>query len=228
MSRLWLIILVFLSMSVCCNADPLTVAIRSLDMETFSRVMKNNPTINATDSAGMTPLHHACALGAVEMTTSLLAHGANPSVKSNEGKTALHYAVSIAALCFNPQPPEAGLTICPLTVPQLLASAGVDVNTFDNNGDAPLHIAARNGLVGVIATLIQAGANPDIRNKNGATPLHLVGGMLPHISAQVLLLNGADPEILDNNGKKPIDLAIDSQNTLLVNMIQKYAKTKQN
>lgn len=222
-----LIFCFFIGLTACASADPLNIAVRSLDIDMFNQLMKGHPDLTATDTAGMTALHHACALGAVEMTSALLANGANPSSASNDGKTSIHHAVSIAALCFNPQPPEARLTICPLTVPQLLASAGVDVNAIDGNGDAPLHIAARNGLVGVIATLIQAGANPNLKNKTGETPLHLVSGMLPHIAAQVLLLSSADPEMVNDNGQKPIDIATGKGNALLVNMINKYAKKTQ-
>jgi hypothetical protein len=74
----------------------------------------------------------------------------------------------------------------------MLASAGVDVNQQNDKGETPLHIAARNGLVGVLANLLLAGGDPNIRNKLGETPLHLVGGPLPHITAQVLLLHGAE------------------------------------
>lgn len=209
---------------MAANADPLTIAVRSLDIATFNGIIKANPDLNATDSAGMTALHHACSLGAVEMTTALLNAGADPSCKSSDGKNALHHAVSIAALCFAPQPPEAELTICPLTIPQLLASAGVNLNEKDGNGDAALHLAAKNGLVGVIATLVQAGADPNQKNSAGDTPLHLVGGMLPHICAQVLLLHGADPEIPNNSGLKAADIAGSRKNALLINMIREYAK----
>lgn len=204
-------------------ADPLHIAVRSLDLKLFRQAMQENPAVNATDAAGMTPLHHACALGAVEMVTSLLAQGADINLRSNDGRNALHHTVNIQALCFNPQPQAGEVTICPLTVPQLLASAGIDVNATDTAGETALHIAARNGLVGVIATLLQCGADPDCRNQAGETPLHLCGGTLPHLAAQVLLVGGANPTLARNDGRLPVDLAASSSNALLVNMIKRYA-----
>ncbi|MDD3148925.1 MAG: ankyrin repeat domain-containing protein, partial [Candidatus Riflebacteria bacterium] len=171
--------LLMLSISAMLSADPLNIAVRSLDIAMFKELIKNNPVNNATDSAGMTALHHACALGAVEMTEELLKLGADPKVCSNDGKNALHHAVNIEGLCLNPQPQEAGQTLCPLTIPLLLASAGLVINAVDGNGETALHIASRNGLVEVIATLLQAGANPDCLNRQGETPLHLAGGSLP-------------------------------------------------
>ncbi|HOI90065.1 MAG TPA: ankyrin repeat domain-containing protein [Candidatus Rifleibacterium sp.] len=215
--------LVVISLSPA-TADPLHIAVRSLDLKLFRQTMQENPAVNATDSAGMTPLHHACALGAVEMVTSLLAQGADINFRSNDGRNALHHTVNIQALCFNPQPQAGEVTICPLTVPQLLASAGIDVNAADSAGETALHIAARNGLVGVIATLLQCGANPDCRNQAGETPLHLCGGSLAHLAAQVLLVGGANPALARNDGRLPIDMAASASNALLVNMIKRYAQ----
>lgn len=226
MSRRFLTLLILIAQTVLLRADPLSVAVRSLDMQMFQSVIADGPMINATDSAGMTALHHACALGAIEMAETLLKHGADPKICSNDGRNALHHAVSIQALCFNQQSQPGGLTICPLTIPLLLASAGIDIEAADSAGETALHIAARNGLVGVIASLLQAGANPNHVNKNGETPLHLAGGSLPHLSAQVLLINGANPDLARNDGKKPVDLAAASGNALLVNMIKRYVREK--
>jgi len=221
--RLFLVLLPVAIFTVPAMADPLHIAVRSLDLKLFRQTMQESPAVNATDSAGMTPLHHACALGAVEMVPALLAQGADINLRSNDGRNALHHTVNIQALCFSPQPQAGDVTICPLTVPQLLASAGIDVNATDSAGETALHIAARNGLVGVIATLLQCGADPDCRNQAGETPLHLCGGSLPHLAAQVLLVGGANPALARNDGRLPADLAASSSNALLVNMIKRYA-----
>lgn len=221
--RFMMIYLAFLvAMTGALNADPMHVAVRSLDLKMFNRLIKGEPDLIATDSAGMTALHHACALGAVEMVRALLEKGALASQTCNAGNNALHYSVSMGALCFDPEPPSSSVTICPLTVPALLASAGVDVNLPNHNGEAPLHLAAKNGLVGVIATLLQSGANPNQKNAAGETPLHLVGGPMPHIAAQVLLLHGADREIVASDGTRPLDRARAQGNLMLINMLIQY------
>ncbi len=221
-----ILLLLFVGFCLPVFADPLHIAVRSLDFELFKKVIATEPNVNAADSDGLTPLHYACRLGIVEMTTILLQNGADPKITSRDGKNALHHAVSISALCFSPQQSQDGLTVCPLTIPAMLASAGVDVNACDASGNTALHIAAQNGLVGVIAALIQSGADPDRLNSAGDAPLHLVGGMLPHICAQVLLVNGADASIKNAQGKDAIELALQKKNQLLVNMINKYAGNK--
>ena len=224
-TRCCLALLAFvLLISHSASADPMHVAVRSLDLKMFNRLINSGSDLTATDSAGMTALHHACALGAVEMVKALLEKGAVASQTCHLGNNALHYAVQIGALCLDPQPPASQVTICPLTVPQLLASAGVDVDQVNNAGDGPLHIASRNGLVGVIATLLQAGASPDLRNSADETPLHLIGGPLPHITAQVLILNGASLDAVAKDGSTPIDRAMARGNLLLINMLKQYEK----
>lgn len=214
----WLVLL----LPAGASADPVHVAVRSLDLKMFNRVMESEQNLTATDSAGMTALHHACALGAVEMVETLLKKGALASQTCNSGNNAMHFAVSMGAICLDPEPLRSSVTICPLTVPAMLASAGVDVNLQNNLGETPLHIAARSGLVGVIANLLLAGADPGIRNHAGETPLHLVGGPLPHIAAQVLLLHGARLEDTANDGTSPLDRAKAQGNLLLINMMIQY------
>ena len=50
---------------------------------------------SASNSPGETPLIHAARLGRLETAEYLLGHGADPSVASNMGATALHHAAGI-------------------------------------------------------------------------------------------------------------------------------------
>ena len=55
-------------------------------------------------------------------------------------------------------------------VKRLVVDCGVDPNIQDNNGDTPLHIAARRDYCVVVKLLLNHGADPTIRNKKGRTP----------------------------------------------------------
>jgi hypothetical protein len=46
-------------------------------------------------------------------------------------------------------------------------------NNQDSEGEAPIHICAREGLLGLAQTLCAFGCNVDLPNEDGMLPLHL-------------------------------------------------------
>ncbi|MDD3001674.1 MAG: ankyrin repeat domain-containing protein, partial [Candidatus Riflebacteria bacterium] len=141
-----------------CNS--LVFAIKSLDLEFFKIVIETYPdfNVNTKTKEGKTPMHYACEASAVEMVKILLDLKADPTIKNNAGENALHAAMNIDPLCAAPANTVSELTICPLTIPEMLIDAGISVNDKTPEGNTPLHLAAKNGLVGVMGTLIKAGA----------------------------------------------------------------------
>ncbi len=53
----------------------------------------------------------------------------------------------------------------------LLLDCGADPDATDARGNAPLHLAARDGLRETVELLVRRGANVNTRRKDGATPL---------------------------------------------------------
>jgi hypothetical protein len=51
------------------------------------------------------------------------------------------------------------------------------VSTLNEQGDTPLHIAARTGYISVVRVLLEFGANPNTRNAARATPLQIAKGL---------------------------------------------------
>ena len=47
---------------------------------------------------------------------------------------------------------------------------GADINAKDNRGNAPLHIAARNGYLEIVQCLVMNGADINAENKKRYTP----------------------------------------------------------
>ena len=73
-------------------------------------------------------------------------------------------------------------------ITKLLKSQGADVNAMDDNGDAALHLIARQRnaslfLDHLAEVLLNSGADPCIVNKAGLTPLAICGG---HIGDPIL------------------------------------------
>ncbi|KAG5281050.1 hypothetical protein AALO_G00066890 [Alosa alosa] len=72
-------------------------------------LIKYNTCVNATDKWAFTPLHEAAQKGRTQLCALLLAHGADPTMKNQEGQTALDLATAddIRALLIDAMPPDA-------------------------------------------------------------------------------------------------------------------------
>ncbi|XP_056124271.1 poly [ADP-ribose] polymerase tankyrase-1 isoform X1 [Rhinichthys klamathensis goyatoka] len=72
-------------------------------------LIKFNTCVNATDKWAFTPLHEAAQKGRTQLCALLLAHGADPTMKNQEGQTPLDLATAddIRALLIDAMPPEA-------------------------------------------------------------------------------------------------------------------------
>ena len=96
------------------------------------------------------------ALGDPAKVKLLLAAGADPRIKTVEGRTPLHVAAGQSAL------PE---------VARMLIEKGADVNAMDVAGMTPLHLAAGGGGIEIVGMLLAKGAEVNAMAANGATPL---------------------------------------------------------
>lgn len=102
-----------------------------------------------------------------------------------------------------------------------LIEAKFDLNTQDNNGDTPLHLAARKNRYDLCKLLITNGATLNIQNQTGNTPLHEAFLYPTHLSktteikndigkyniAKLLIANGASSEISNERGETPAMVA---------------------
>ncbi|XP_068161838.1 poly [ADP-ribose] polymerase tankyrase-2-like isoform X2 [Antennarius striatus] len=72
-------------------------------------LIKFNASVNATDKWAYTPLHEAAQKGRTQLCTLLLAHGADPSLRNQEGQSALDLVMAddVHALLTAAMPPSA-------------------------------------------------------------------------------------------------------------------------
>ncbi|XP_014274020.1 protein draper isoform X2 [Halyomorpha halys] len=94
-----------------------------------------------------------------------------------------------------------------------LCAQGVNMNIADinNNYQTPLHLAAKNGCVFTMLTVMGCGVNINAMDGDGNTPLHLaVDNNQFHICSS-LLYNEANPFIYNTDMKTPYQLAMDSE-----------------
>ena len=111
---------------------------------------------NVSDSAGLTPLHHACANGhaeAVDMLLVTFGFAVDVQAASADGATPL----ALAACC--------GSQPCV----KVLIEHGAQVEAADKAGETALHRACAAGHLPVAALLLDAGASMFRENRRGET-----------------------------------------------------------
>jgi ankyrin repeat protein len=141
--------------------------------------------VNARDDVnGWTGLMWAASQGYPEIAEYLLAHGADPNLKDDQGHTAL-YIASIRDR---------------LEIVKLLLAQKADVNSRDRDGSTPL-LATHTSAIR--QALVAAGADVNVKNKAGATPLAIAALAGDARSIELLLQRGSqvDEKI---QGKTPL------------------------
>jgi ankyrin repeat protein len=114
---------------------------------------------NALDARGMTPLHIACEIGAVEIGEFLIGAGAAVSDARNLGGwTPLHFAANSG---------HPGLT-------RSLIRVGAPIDAADGQGWTPMHLAARAGDMKMMRVLAESGASLELTDWEGLTPLEIL------------------------------------------------------
>ncbi|KAL2147354.1 hypothetical protein VTI28DRAFT_9818 [Corynascus sepedonium] len=141
------------ALHVVQSIDMLNIA---LDTPSFSSLDVNEPDVD-----GLTPLHHAVALGEVAVH-QLINAGADPTALAVDSLSPLH----IAARAGNAS--VVGLLLARYHELNVLM---MHINLL-GEGRAPLHYACLSGSPETVWTLLHHGADFQIADKNGLTPLH--------------------------------------------------------
>ena len=116
----------------------------------ISALLARGADANARDNEESTALMF---VSDPEIAAVLLDHGADPTLASNDGVTALHVVAAKKGM----EP-----------IVQRILTLGANPNAQDHEGDTPLHVAGTRRIAEI---LIAAGADPNWRNKEGFTPL---------------------------------------------------------
>jgi cytohesin len=158
-------------------ADPqdqqtvLMSAVQSAKPEVVEEILLHNPDVNAKYYGGFTALtmflqNGGNQAGAGDILKALIAHGANVSLRDEQGTTPIFHA------CMMP------------SAVGILVGAGADPNARDNSGQTALLRCVYNK--DFVAALLQAGADPSIADRYGRTPLDAARSMSSKDSAALL------------------------------------------
>lgn len=183
--------------------------------------------INERDEDGFTPLHLTCQ--EEEYVGYLLANGADPTIKSNNGMSPLHCAAKAGEAC------TVYLLIAQYRSLSILSR---EINEL-GDGKTPLHYACQSGSQSTVSVLLSAGAGVNIMDEDGLAPLHVLSRFIPNkpefdynpmISrtpeiVRLLLRYGADvearttsssPTVQDTERLTALDLAVQAKRWELV------------
>jgi len=156
-----------------------------------SRVAQSLPLVHVLLDAGADPndgvtLPLAASAGDIPVLETLLAHGANVDQRwASDGSTALYAILQWSRTSDG--------------VLWLLAhGGGADPNAvFSENGETPLHVAARAWDVPVVEAMVARGADITRRRADGRTPYAVAELNGNRAVADWLLAHGASPELSD-------------------------------
>ncbi|KAL2847802.1 ankyrin repeat-containing domain protein [Aspergillus pseudoustus] len=125
----------------------LHLAVQNSNLETVSTLLRRGVDPDSWDGEYYwTPLHHAARLGHIEMSQALLASGADPDVKEDEGWTSLHFAV---------QRRDAQMV-------RVLVGTGAGIEKRNALGDTPVMMAVRLGYRDIVQILLGCGCHPGL------------------------------------------------------------------
>ncbi|MBM3778527.1 MAG: hypothetical protein FJW23_09850 [Acidimicrobiia bacterium] len=122
---------------------------------------------------GATPFFYAAMSGDVETMRLLLAHGADASITTGDGTTALIAGAGLGVEESETRIPESRH----FDAVRLLLDLGADVGQVNGQGNTPLHGAAFLGYDSIVRLLVGRGAELNARNHGGLTPYRIALGI---------------------------------------------------
>jgi len=159
-------------------------AITADDIKRLLKVIAGGANINIPlPETKMTPIMYAAFHNNVAAVKILMMSGADISARDIHGRTALYYGTGS------------------LEIVAILLSAGIFVDTIDENMDTPLMRAVRDGNIDVCARLVTSGASKTHANDRGMTAFHIA--TIYNRKELYMLLAPSVPNILPSSHGQP-------------------------
>lgn len=192
---------------------PLMLASLYGNRESIKILLAGGASIDMTDAEGNMPLHTAVLYRRSENIEELLKGKTDIDAVNKAGYTPLHLAV---------QRPDNEKAV------ELLIQQGAGLNILDPAGRNALLVSVGSYQNGYIELLASKGIDINSRDNEGNTALHypiknvLSNKLyLPYSkpAVKILMAKGADPHIRNKEGKSPMDLAAESGEIELIDLL---------
>ncbi|KAJ3555501.1 hypothetical protein NP233_g12194 [Leucocoprinus birnbaumii] len=147
--------------------------------------------IDATDSHGKQPIHHAAHWGHACVVELLASKGANIEAQDRKKWTPMHHAASKGHA----------------VVVEYLISKGANIEAEDGKRWTPIHRASFGGHLDVVKSLVLKNAKIEVQDNNEWTPMHHAAYKGHAVIVEFLTSKGANIEAQDAKKHTPIHRA---------------------
>ena len=127
---------------------------------------------DATLGAGTTPLMRAARAGDTAAIRLLLDKGADATLATKDGNTALMFAAGVGYRDKNTRGSEPDA----LAAVKMFVDAGLNLREANSRGETALHGAADRGADSIVQFILDRGAELNVKSKQGFTPLDVAMG----------------------------------------------------
>ncbi|KAI3931200.1 hypothetical protein MKW92_012867 [Papaver armeniacum] len=191
--------------SVDSHGQPLLhLAISQRRADLVQLLLEFEPDMEARNRSGRTALEAAVAAGEALIVELLLAR----RVSTDRSESSDYGPVHLAA--------QGGH----LEIMRLLLLKGANFDAPTSDGRTPLHLAVAERKRDCVKLLLANGARTDIGSTiDGETPLHLAANLGDEQMVKLLLQKGANKNIHDKYGKTPYDMAAESGQSRLYDVL---------
>ena len=141
---------------------------RTAEVPPTRRFLMGLGDLSWVDFTGQTPFLRAALSGDLTVMKLLMEKGADPSIPTFSGTTALMAAAGINWVINQTFTEESATQIEAL---KLCLEKGADINAANSMGLTPVFGAANRGADDILAFLVEHGARLDVKDKEGRTPM---------------------------------------------------------
>ena len=225
------------SFNLNVEASEFLEAINQNDIEKAKSYINSLKIWQIKDENGLTPLHYSVFRNNYDLTTIIInevkkGFGISSNKisnfineKTNEGFTALHYAVNNGNLLIVQLLKQYGAKFEEVTnlgknavhiaaeanqvtmLMYLILNEALDIFCLDENGSTPLHWACYSGAFEAVDYLLSLKADINAQDKERITPLFLAVDNKRENIVRILLMNGADKNLPNKKNELPINIA---------------------